>query len=92
VYTRRGANNDHIMRHRAPLFIAQVNPRTLRVMRSTEQVLVSERGATLGNFGASRITAKESWVTVAEGVWSDDARRRGAEGAVFVGRVTWSDP
>ena len=26
VYTRRGANNDHIMRHRAPLFIAQVDP------------------------------------------------------------------
>ena len=26
VYTRRGANNDHIVRHRAPLFMAQVDP------------------------------------------------------------------
>ena len=34
VYTRRGANNDHIVRHRAPLFMAQVNPETLQVMRS----------------------------------------------------------
>jgi len=26
VYTRRGAGNDHVFRHRAPLFIAQVDP------------------------------------------------------------------
>ena len=47
VYTRRGANNDHIMRHRAPLFMAQVNPVTLQVMRGTEKVVVPERGAEL---------------------------------------------
>ena len=92
MYTRRGLNNDHIPRHRAPLLMAQVNPQTLRVMRSTEQVLVPERGATLGNFGAARISASESWVTVAEGVWSDTAREHGAEGAVFVARVFWNEP
>ena len=26
VYTRRGAKNDHVFRHRAPLFIAEVDP------------------------------------------------------------------
>ena len=91
VYTRRGANNDHIMRHRAPLFVAQVDPERLHVIRATERVLVPERGAELGNFGAAAITNRESWVTVAEGVWSDEARRRGAKGAVFVARVVWDD-
>ncbi len=92
VYTRRGADNDHIMRHRAPLFIAQVDATKLQVIRDTERVLVPERGATLGNFGAAAIDADQSWVTVAEGVWNDEARRRGAEGAVFVARVLWSRP
>jgi len=67
VYTRRGANNDHIMRHRAPLFIAEVDPQQRHVIRSTEQILVPENNATLGNFGVCRISDSESWVTVAEG-------------------------
>ncbi len=92
VYTRRGADNDHIMRHRAPLFIAEVDPEKLQVIRDTERVAVPERGATLGNFGAAAITADESWVTVAEGVWNDQARERGAKGAVFVARILWSRP
>jgi lysophospholipase L1-like esterase len=92
IYTRRGVGNDHIMRHRAPLFIAQVDPERLRVIRATERVLVPERGAELGNFGAAAITDRESWVTVAEGVWDDGARRRGAKGAVFAARVLWERP
>jgi len=92
VYTRRGANNDHMMRHRAPLFIAQVDTERLCVLRATERVLIPERGGELGNFGAAAISPDESWVTVAEGVWSDDARKRGAEGAVFVARVIWPKP
>lgn len=66
VYTRRGADNDHILRHRAPLFIAQVDPERLHVIRATERVLVPERGAELKNFGAAAVTDRESWVTVAE--------------------------
>jgi hypothetical protein len=92
VYTRRGADNDHIFRHRAPLFMAQVDPERLCVVRATERIVIPERGATLGNFGASAITANESWITVSEGVWNDDARRRGAEGALFVARILWSKP
>jgi hypothetical protein len=92
VYTRRGAGNDHVMRHRAPLFIAQVDPLRLRVIRATERVLIPERGATLGNFGAAPINEQESWVTVCEGVWSDSIRQRGATGALFVARVLWSKP
>ncbi len=59
---------------------------------STEKVLVPERGATLGNFGAATINKSESWVTVAEGVWNNDARKRGAKGALLVARVIWSKP
>lgn len=92
VYTRRGANNDHIERHRAPLFMAQVDPQQLRVVTDSERVLIAERGGELGNFGAAAINSRESWVTVSEGVWSDDARRRGAKGATFVARILWSKP
>lgn len=67
VYTRRGADNDHIMRHRAPLFIAQVDPEKLVVIRATEQIIVPENHATLGNSGICRLSDDETWVTVAEG-------------------------
>lgn len=87
VYTRRGADNDHMMRHRAPLFIAQVDPQRLHVVRDTEQVLLPERGATMGNSGAATITPNESWVTVSEGIWKDEARRRGADGSTLLARV-----
>ena len=66
VYTRCGAGNDHIVRHRAPLFIAQVDMDRLCVIRDTERVLVPERGARLGNFGVTTISENETWVTVAE--------------------------
>ncbi|HOC73379.1 MAG TPA: exo-alpha-sialidase, partial [Candidatus Hydrogenedentes bacterium] len=58
-------------------------------LRATERVLIPERGAALGNFGAAAMTPGESWVTVGEGVWNDDARKRGAKGALFVARVLW---
>jgi hypothetical protein len=92
VYTRRGAQNDHILRHRAPLFMAQADPQTLQIVRSTEKVIVPERGAEMGNFGASAISAEESWVTVSEGMFMKDSKARGAEGATFVARILWSKP
>ncbi|MCC6340801.1 MAG: exo-alpha-sialidase [Bryobacterales bacterium] len=92
AYTRKGANNDHIIRHRAPLFLAQVDPEKLQVMRRTEKILLPERGATYGNFGAAAMTAEESWVTDAEGMFSKAARERGARGRVLVARVIWSKP
>ncbi|NUQ62093.1 MAG: exo-alpha-sialidase [Pirellulales bacterium] len=98
-YTRRGANNDHIARHRAPLFVAQVDPQSLQVVRSTERVLLPERGVMLGNFGASAITANESWVTDAEFISrlvdpnaGTRPHPKGADGTVWVGRVKWSKP
>ncbi|HVJ79444.1 MAG TPA: sialidase family protein [Planctomycetia bacterium] len=92
IYTRRGANNDHIIRHRAPLFIAQVDPEKFRVVRRTERILIPERGGEFGNFGAGPIDENESWVTVGEGVWSDSDRKRGARGALYVARILWNAP
>jgi hypothetical protein len=99
VYTRRGADNDHVFRHRAPLFMAQVDPNTLRVIRATEQVLVPQRGARLGNFGVTQVSERETWVTVAEWMqtWGPNYimppdNRYGADNSVYVSRIVWEKP
>ena len=92
VYTRRGANNDHVFRNRAPLFMAQVNPEKLCVMRETEQILVPERGARLGNFGVTDISPEETWVTVSEWMQPKGVEKYGSDGSVFVARIHWKNP
>lgn len=66
VYTRSGLNNDHVFRNRAPLVMAQVDPDRLCVIRSSERVIVPERGARLGNFAITQVDENETWVTVCE--------------------------
>ncbi len=105
VYTRRGADNDHVTRHRAPLFIARVDLENLHVIRSSEQVLVPEYGARLGNFGVSEISESETWVTVTEWMQAspkesrtsdrvesdiDRLRNRGANNRVWVAKIKWN--
>jgi hypothetical protein len=99
VYTRRGAKNDHVFRHRAPLFMAQVDPKRLRVIRKTERILVPERGARLGNFGVTNVSENETWVTVSEWMqtWGPNyvlpvKNKYGSDGSVFVARIHWSKP
>jgi len=97
VYTRKGANNDHVFRHRAPLFMGQVDTKTLRVIRATEQILVPERGARLGNFGVTQVSPHETWVTVAEWMqtWGPNHimpvdNKYGSDGSVWVARIAWN--
>jgi hypothetical protein len=92
VYTRRGANNDHVFRHRAPLFIARVDPEHLHVIRDTEQVLVPERGARLGNFGVTDVSPDETWVTVTEWMQPDGVEKHGSDNSVFVAKLKWNRP
>ncbi|MCK5701561.1 MAG: exo-alpha-sialidase, partial [Cyclobacteriaceae bacterium] len=92
VYTRRGAGNDHVFRHRAPLFMAQVDTKNLRVIRETEQILVPERGARLGNFGVTDINKNETWVTVAEWMQPEGVEKYGSDGSVFVSKIRWTKP
>jgi len=97
VYTRKGANNDHVFRNRAPLFMAQVDREKMTVLRSTERILVPERGARLGNFGVCDVTEDETWVTVAE--WMQTVgpdhiihpnNSYGADNSVFAARIQWT--
>lgn len=91
IYTRRGANNDNVFRNRAPLFMAQVDPEKLVVMRETEKILMPNTGATFGNFGATTVNQNESWVTDAEGVFGD-ALKPGVTARVLLARIVWSKP
>ena len=75
IYTRRGAGNDHVFRHRAPLFIGQVDPGRLCVMRRTERILLPDEGATLGNSGVCRISDHQIWITCGEGLLRLGKRR-----------------
>jgi hypothetical protein len=97
VYTRTGAGNDHVFRHRAPLFMAQVDPERLRVLRQTERILVPEHGARLGNFGVTEVSENETWVTVAEWMqtWGPNPgdytipMKYGSNNRVFAARILW---
>lgn len=92
VYTRRGAQNDHVFRHRAPLFIASVDPKELHVVRNTERVLVPEQGARLGNFGVLDVTPSETWVTAAEWMQPAGVERHGSDNRIHVARLKWRRP
>ncbi|MBI5772509.1 MAG: exo-alpha-sialidase [Verrucomicrobia bacterium] len=99
-YTRRGANNDHIPRNRAPLFIAQVDAKKLHVIRSTERELMPQRGAKLGNFGVTEVNENETWVTDAEWMQTNppnyadytQCMKYGSDNAVFAARILWKKP
>lgn len=100
VYTRKGADNDHVFRHRAPLFIGQVDPEKLCVIRSTERILVPNRGARLGNFGVTKVSDQETWVTVTEWMQTNPPKpydytipmKYGSNNAVFASRIIWESP
>ncbi len=99
VYTRRGANNDHVFRHRAPLFIAQVDPARMTVLRKTERVLVPQRGARLGNFGVTNVAAHETWVIVTEWMQKNGPdiiipvdNKLGADNSLYVAKIRWNMP
>ena len=92
VYTRRGLDNDHVFRHRAPLMIAQVDPDALVVLRETEQALVPNRGARLGNFSVCNVSRRETWVLVAEWMQPAGCEQYGSDNTIWIARIMWSDP
>lgn len=92
TYTRRGADNDNVARHRAPLFIAQVDPEERVVLRATERVLVPNKGAQLGNFAVVDVNESETWVTTSEGMAPGNPAQYGANGRVYAARVIWQKP
>ena len=95
VYTRKDASNEKVIRWRAPLWVARVDPATLRLLRATEQVLlplvgdginVPELVPIMGNFGICHVSPEESWVT--DGSWCPKTNK----GELQLARVKWSRP
>jgi hypothetical protein len=96
VYTRKDASNVNVIRWRSPLWMAQVNPKTLRLRRDTERVVLPlvgdgvndpNRVAIMGNFHTTNVTPEQSWVTVGE--WQP---KNGIRGDLLLARIRWSRP
>jgi len=96
VYTRKDASNANVIRWRSPLWMAQVDTRTLRLRRGTERVVLPlvgdgvkdpNRVAIMGNFHPVNVSPDESWVTVGE--WQP---KNGIKGDLLLARIRWSKP
>jgi hypothetical protein len=96
VYTRKDASNTGVIRWRAPLWVAQVDPKTLHLIRETEQVVIPLHGdginepnlvPLMGNFHTTNVSPEESWITVGE--WMP---KNGALGNLTLSKITWSKP
>lgn len=94
VYTRKDATNTGVPRWRAPLWVSQVDPKTLRLIRATERIVLPLTGdgvnkadhvPMMGNFGVCNVSATESWVT--DGSWCP---KLGNSGELQLARVKWS--
>ena len=96
VYTREDASNPKVIRWRAPLWVAQMDTKTGRLIRSTERTVLPLVGdgvgagdhvALMGNFNVTNVSPEESWVTVGE--WMP---RQNARGDLLLARIRWSRP
>jgi len=82
VYTRRAGSNDHVFRHRAPLFAARVEDGKL--VRESEIVLTPERGARLGNFGAAPYRDGKAMVMAAEWMQPAGCEAYGSDNSIYL--------
>jgi hypothetical protein len=96
VYNRKNASNVNVPRWRAPLFMAQVDPDKLRLLRDTERVVLPLVGdgvkapddvAYSGNFHPVNASPEESWVTDGEML-----PKRGYKGDLLLSRIRWTKP
>ncbi len=92
TYTRNAGNNSHVFRHRAPLFIAEVDIKSLNLKRHTERILIPERGARLGNFSTVNINENETWVFNTEVISPPECIKYGCDGSIFVTKIKWYKP
>lgn len=96
VYTRKDASNVNVVRWRSPLWMAEVDPQTLRLRRASERVVFPLVGdgvkdpdhvALMGNFHVTNVSRDESWVT--DGEWQP---KNGNRGDLLLGRIRWTRP
>jgi hypothetical protein len=88
VYTRIREDNNNVMRNRAPLHCADVDPATLSLRRSTERILIPNRGLPVGNFWVWPIDDRRSYVLAAE--WPRDGRE--SNGDTWLVKIYWKLP
>ena len=86
VYTRRGVNNDHVFRHRAPLLAAKVE--NMRLVKDTEFVVVCEKGARLGNFGVTEYKDNGAIVMAAEWMQPAGCEKYGSDNNIYISKIT----
>jgi hypothetical protein len=96
VYNRKTDQNANVVRYRAPLFIAELDPVTLKLRKATEQVLLPlvgdpvndpKRVRLTDNFHPLTVSAEESWITVGENTLA-----LGKPGDCLIARVKWARP
>lgn len=95
AYTRKAEENVNVMRWRAPLYLTQVDPATLRLVRSTERVVFPLIGdgvndptnvAHYGNFHVTNINRRETWITCGEVIPAN------FRGDLLLASVKWRTP
>lgn len=90
IYSRQGANNDHVFRNRAPIFIARVDPDKLHVVRATEQILLPETGVDLaGGFAPVDVNENETWVISTEMAFPEN--RQDENNRVLLAKILWNN-
>lgn len=82
TYTRRGAENDHVFRHRAPIFISKVE--NMRLLPETERAIIPEKGARLGNFGCAPFKDGRGVVMAAEWMQPVGCEKMGSDNNIFI--------
>lgn len=92
AYTRRGAHNDHVFRHRAPLFMARFDEEKLCLIKDTEVILVPELGARLGNFCVTEMAEDEIWLSTAEWMqtWGNKVgvcEKYGSDNSLWIAKI-----
>ncbi|HMY73212.1 MAG TPA: exo-alpha-sialidase, partial [Blastocatellia bacterium] len=94
-YTRKAEANANVMRWRAPLYLAEVDRKTLRLIRSTEQTVFPLAGDGIndpthvphyGNFHVNKVNAQESWILAGEVIPAN------FRGDMLLARIRWNRP
>lgn len=88
LYTRKGADNDHVFRHRAPLFMAEVDTERMCVLQATERTVIPNRGARLGNFGVTQLRDDSALVIAAEWMQPVGCERYGSDNSIFLAKIS----
>ena len=91
AYTRKGAHNDHVFRHRAPIFMARFDEENLCLVKDTEVILVPELGARLGNFTVTDVSGNEFWLVTAEWMQPLGCQKYGSDNSLWIARVKFEE-